>query len=117
MSAKLALTERNHINSAKQAQDMQRRLQQLSEQHRAEVQGIQQARYQEAQRMQQHMQQISEENASLRQALPNTDEVAQMRNQLRALEAELQEQQRRLVKSEANNQELSRQLVSANEGY
>ena len=39
---------------------IQRRLQQLSDQHRAEVQGIQQARYQEAQRMQQHIQQISD---------------------------------------------------------
>ena len=32
----------------------------MSDQHRAEVQGIQQARYQEAQRMQQHIQQISD---------------------------------------------------------
>ena len=47
----------------------------------------------------------------MRQALPNTDEVAQMRNQLRALESELQEQQRRLVKSESHNQEISRQLA------
>mgnify|MGYP001791629384 CR=1 FL=1 len=32
----------------------------MSDQHRAAVQGIQQARYQEAQRMQQHVQQISD---------------------------------------------------------
>ena len=39
---------------------LQRRLQQLHEQHRAEVQGIQQARFQEIQRMQQHAQQLNE---------------------------------------------------------
>ncbi|XP_067938893.1 putative leucine-rich repeat-containing protein DDB_G0290503 isoform X2 [Watersipora subatra] len=116
-NGKFALAERNQMTGKAQMQEMQRRLQQLHEQHRAEVQGIQQARFQEIQRVQQHSSQLREENQRLRQVLPNTDEMAQMRTQLRVVEAELKDQQRHVAASEGKCQELSSRLSSANEAY